>query len=205
VTNKNGGLYCLPLVSKTTNSGILTLSFSNGSSITPKGEDGVLTVMIIGTTALISFNPIDNVNANKVACNVTINGESKVNVADALDALAVGGGTFNLPLLYETTTTEEVRWIDTGEDVFIAKNMLIIEFLSKATATNTQNNNASCSAHSASKKAQSPVSNYAIAHTLKEALPMQYDKYIKIVAFRGNDGVWVPLHSIVNAVNPGGT
>jgi hypothetical protein len=47
-----------------------------------------------------------------------------------------GGGGLSLPLLYEVTTTEEVRWIDTGDNAFSANHMLIIELWSTYTTSN---------------------------------------------------------------------
>ena len=116
--------------------------------------------------------------------------------------LPSGGGGFGLPLLYETTTTEEVQWIDTG-DAFLAKNVLIVELISKVTATNTADNNGSVSIRGEGLAVSYPWSNYGIARVVKEMLPMQYDKKFVSISIKGNSGAWNTLHSIRTMVNKG--
>lgn len=115
--------------------------------------------------------------------------------------LPSGGGGFGLPLLYEATTTEEVQWIDTGK-VFLAKNMLVIELTSIATATNEKDADGGCSAHPM-EGLITPFTNRALANGVGALMAKQYDKYYKLVAFRGNDGAWVSLDGICNRVNLG--
>lgn len=112
------------------------------------------------------------------------------------------GGGLSLPLLYEVTTTEEVRWIDTGKSAFDAKNIVIIHLLSKATATNTQDNKISGSIHTATTDgAIYPYTNNIIMQQTEAGLPKQHDKVIRAVGFRGEGGMWTFIHSIRNRVN----
>lgn len=125
--------------------------------------------------------------------------------AEMVEVPEGGGGSFDgglsLPLLYEVTTTEEVRWIDTGKNAFNAKNIVIIHLLSKATATNTQDNNMSGSIHTATTGQVFPYTNTTIMRDISAGLPKQYDKVIRAIGFRGENGMWTFIHSIRNCVN----
>lgn len=154
-----------------------------------------------------AINNID-IFANKVICNVEIDGETKTNVADVLEALAAvgnnesqGSGGLNLPLLYEATTTEEVRWIDTG-NAFEVKNMLIVELTSKETTTNEASKPGSGSFRSSSSAdIIYPYSNYALARSVKELLAMQYDRRFTSISIRGNDGLWTTIWQVRTTAN----
>ena len=52
--------------------------------------------MIYGTSAFVSFNSINDINANAVACDIIINGKQKTNVTDALNALNEIIGTLGI-------------------------------------------------------------------------------------------------------------
>lgn len=126
---------------------------------------------------------------------------------DGSEALTVnipsgGGGTGNisLPLLYDLTTTEEVRWIDTGDNAFIAKNFVIVELISAATATNTANSTGAASIYPLTGDAH-PWTNYIIARSESEMLNKQYNMIFTAICFRGDDGEWSTFTTIRNNVN----
>lgn len=122
-------------------------------------------------------------------------------IAAGMVEVPEGGGGFSLPLLYELTTTEEVRWIDTGDSAFQAKNILIISLLSKATETNEADYAMSGSFHTKDVRANCPWSNLAVAREVASGLSKQYNMLFSAIGFRGDGGVWMFVHNIRNEVN----
>lgn len=111
-----------------------------------------------------------------------------------------GGGEFSMPLLYDLTTTEEVRWIDTGASAFDAKNVLLIEMTTKASATNSQDNLLSGSIHTAGVTALAPWANIVVCSGT-QVLAKQHDKVIRCIGIRGDEGPWSFVHTSRNLVN----
>ncbi|HIV97127.1 MAG TPA: hypothetical protein H9745_06005 [Candidatus Agathobaculum stercoravium] len=110
---------------------------------------------------------------------------------------AGGSGGFGLPLLYDLTTEQEVRWIDTGDNAFSANYFVIVELIAVATETNTQDYSGCCSMYPiASGVAVSPWNNYAIARSVSGLLPKDNSKVFRAFCFRGADGNWSSIYSI---------
>ncbi|MDD7647521.1 MAG: hypothetical protein PUJ35_09820 [Ruminococcus bromii] len=110
---------------------------------------------------------------------------------------AGGGGNISLPLLYDLTTTEEVRWIDTGDNAFTANSFLVVELIAIATATNTNDESGSASMYPGSR----PWDNQVIANTASALLPMTHDRMFRAFCFRGDGGHWSSITSIRTLVN----
>lgn len=126
------------------------------------------------------------------------------NISKEIDDLKESGGSggeFGLPLLYEVTTTEEIKWIDTGDNAFLAKNMLIIELDVVHSATNTEDLPLSASAYVEGNTPINPHANRILTREMAAGLPKQYDKTIRMVGFKGDTGHWSVLNSIRNCVN----
>lgn len=115
-----------------------------------------------------------------------------------------GGSGFSLPLLYEVTTTEEVRWIDTGDNAFEAKNMIIVDLLSKATASNTETKGICASIYTEKSKPTAPYSNYGLTSGIANMLSGQNDMRARLVGFRGNSGNWTVFYAGRSEANDGG-
>lgn len=111
------------------------------------------------------------------------------------------GGGFGLPLLYSLTTEEEVRWIDTGDDAFLANYFVIIELTSVATGSNENDYPGACSMRPIRGSIASPWDNYAVAREAKNMLPKTYERLFMAFCFRGSDGFWSSIYSIRTAVN----
>lgn len=148
---------------------------------------------------------------NQILSVKSVDANGKPTEWETVDVPEGGGGTggFSLPLLYETTTTEEARWIDTGDNAFEAKNMIIVELMSKATATNEADYNAAGSIYTENEKPIYPWSNYvlgafnAIMNEFVAPMPKQYDTLLRCVGFRGNGGDWTVYYNCRNVVNDG--
>ena len=114
-----------------------------------------------------------------------------------------GGGsgdislTRNTPLLYDLTTTEEVRWIDTGDNAFEAKNFIIVELLIKATASSDNDFNLNCSMYPLYSH-PSPWDNQVLG---EGSVSKTYDRLFRSIAFRGDDDYWTAIFSDRNVVN----
>ena len=126
---------------------------------------------------------------------------------DGSEALMVdipsGGGSISLPLLYDLTTSEEVRWIDTGDNAFLAKNFLFVDLISIATATNESDEDGSASMYPLQSSAmQFPWSNTVVARQISALLPKNYKKVFRAFCFRGDGGHWTSIASIRNDINP---
>ena len=117
-----------------------------------------------------------------------------------------GGGSISLPLLYDLTTSEEVGWIDTGDNAFLAKNFLFVELISIATATNESDESGSASMYPLRKgERQYPWNNEAVARQISALMPKTYTKVFRAFCFRGDGGHWTSITSIRNDVNTGST
>ena len=113
---------------------------------------------------------------------------------------AGGGGGFGLPLLYDLTTEQEVRWIDTGDNAFFANYFIIIELISVATETNSQDFSGCCSIYPTKQNA-CPWDNYAVAKSVSALLPRDSTRVFRAFCFRGADGDWTSIYSIRTQVN----
>ena len=111
-------------------------------------------------------------------------------------------GSFAMPLLYDLTTTEEVRWIDTGKNAFVAKNFLVIDLYSVATASNEADYNGVASVYSegAVSDPSSPWANRFPGYCGIVA-PITYDHVTRYICIRGDDGYWSSLHTTRTHVN----
>ena len=115
-----------------------------------------------------------------------------------------GGGGVSLPLLYDLTTSEEVAWIDTGDNAFLAKNFLFVELISIATATNESDGEGSASMYPLQSGAmQYPWSNEVVARHISALMTKTYTKVFRAFCFRGDGGHWTSITSIRNDVNAG--
>lgn len=113
-----------------------------------------------------------------------------------------GGGGVSLPLLYDLTTSEEVEWIDTGDNAFLVKNFLFVEMVSVATATNESDGPGSASMYPLLSGAQHyPWNNQVVAHQISALMPKNYTKVFRAFCFRGDGGHWTSITSIRNDVN----
>lgn len=131
------------------------------------------------------------------AASATYDGSSAVMVD-----LPSGGGRISLPLLYDLTTREEVGWIDTGDNAFLAKNLLFVEMTSIATTTNESDKDGSASMYPLKPNAPKvPWSNEAVAKVVDALLPKTYEKTFRAFSFRGDGGFWTSITSIRNSVN----
>lgn len=124
-----------------------------------------------------------------------------VDVDGALFTVPGGGGNPDLPLLYDITTSDEVRWIDTG-DIFTVNNILIVELLVKSTETNTSDYKGAVSSRSAGSGSY-PWSNYCLVRDLDAMLPKQYDRFLKVVCIKTGDGSWCSYYTLRTVLNDG--
>lgn len=119
-----------------------------------------------------------------------------------------GGGSSDIsfPLLYEATTTEEVRWIDTGANAFRAKRRLIIQLISKATSSNSADNTGCGSIYTDGSPISSAFANYVLTNGMTAMLPKQYDRLNTFYGYRANDDAsWIFYHTNRTVVNAGST
>lgn len=112
-----------------------------------------------------------------------------------------GGGNISLPLLYDLTTSEEVAWIDTGDNAFLAKNLLFVELKSIATTTNESDGHGSASMYPNISAIQAPWSNQVVAIQIPALIPKTHTKVFRAFCFRGDGGHWTSITSIRNEVN----
>lgn len=113
-----------------------------------------------------------------------------------------GGSDISFPLLYETTTTEEVRWIDTGADAFRAKRRMIIQLVAKATSSNSSDITGCGSIYTDGSPIFAAYANYVLTTGISAMLPKQYDKLTTFYGYRANDGApWIFYHTARNVVN----
>lgn len=112
-----------------------------------------------------------------------------------------GGGSISLPLLYDLTTTEEVSWIDTGDNAYTVNSFLVVELVSIATTSNEADGDGSASMHPNKSDLKSPWSNAVIESKLHALLPKTYNKVFRAFCFRGEDGHWSSITAIRNEVN----
>lgn len=124
-----------------------------------------------------------------------------VNADGALFTVPGGGGNPDLPLLYNITTSDEVRWIDTG-DIFTVNNILIVELLVKSTETNTSDYKGAVSSRSAGSESY-PWSNYCLVRDLDAMLPNRYDRFLKVVCIKTVDGLWCSYYTLRTVLNDG--
>ena len=114
-----------------------------------------------------------------------------------------GGGSISLPLLYDLTTTEEVSWIDTGDNAYTVNSFLVVELVSIATTSNEADGDGSASMYPIqSGGLQTPWVNFVIENKISALLPKTYDKVFRAFCFRGEDGHWSSITAIRNDVNP---
>lgn len=142
-----------------------------------------------------------------VASSTTLGGV-KIGSGIAVDetgVISTNGNTVNFPLLYETITTEEVRWIDTDNNAFTAKSMVIVELLSIKTTTNEANKPISCSTYGvgATTQPSAAYSNNVLALDINNGFAKDYDRFISVIAFRGENGFWKSLIHVRTVVNDG--
>ena len=131
------------------------------------------------------------------AASATYDGSSAVTVD-----LPSGGGGISLSLLYDLTTSEEIEWIDTGDNAFLAKNFLFVELIAIATATNASDVPGSASMYPLRPNAnQYPWSNQVVANQISALMPKTYTKLFRAFCFRGDGGHWTSITSIRNDVN----
>lgn len=131
------------------------------------------------------------------AVNATYDGSAPLSVE-----IPSGGGGVSIPLLYDLTTSEEVEWIDTGDNVFLVKNFLFVELVSVATATNESDGSGSASMYPLQSGAmQCPWNNQVVARTISALMPKTYTKVFRAFCFRGDGGHWTSITSIRNDVN----
>ena len=170
-----------------------TFEVRNGS----KGPTGATPNIQIGTVETLNADSAATASMTGTPENPLLN----LGIPKGADG-AGGGGNISLPLLYDLTTTEEVRWIDTGDNAFTANNFLIVELLSVATATNTADASGSASMYpTADSILIYPWNNSAIANKVAALLPMKNDRVFRSFCFRGADGHWTSITSIRTSVN----
>ena len=120
---------------------------------------------------------------------------------EAVD-IASGGGSISLPLLYDLTTSEEVGWIDTGDNAFLAKSLLFVELISIATSTNQSDGSGSASMYPLkSDIVQAPWNNQVVAVKTSALMAKTYTKVFRAFCFRGDEGHWTSITSIRNTSN----
>lgn len=113
-----------------------------------------------------------------------------------------GGGSISLPLLYDLTTSEEVGWIDTGDNAFLAKSLLFVELISIATTTNQSDGSGSASMYPLkSGIVQAPWNNQVVAVKTSALMAKNYTKVFRAFCFRGDEGHWTSITSIRNTSN----
>lgn len=113
-----------------------------------------------------------------------------------------GGGSISLPMLYDLTTSEEVGWVDTGDNAFLAKNLLFVELESIATTTNESDGIGSASMYPLkNSEMKVPWDNQVVATQTSALLPKTYTKVFMAFCFRGDGGHWTSITSIRNKVN----
>ena len=171
----------------------------NGKSAYQYAQEGGYTGTEAEFTAKLAAEKFANPNALTFTGAVT-------GSYDGSESLTVdipsGGGSISLPLLYDLTTSEEVGWIDTGDNAFLAKNLLFVELTSIATTTNESDNDGSASMYPLTPDTlQAPWSNEAVAGRVSNLMAKTYTKVFRAFSFRGDGGYWTSVTSIRNYVN----
>ena len=110
------------------------------------------------------------------------------------------GKNAELPLIYDFTTSEEARWIDTGGTAFSCAQEVIVELTAVATATNTSDNKGCASIYTASTSIETPWRNYFI-DGVDGMLPKQYPRYFVAHGRKGAGGGWLVDFTIRTVVN----
>lgn len=110
------------------------------------------------------------------------------------------GRNAELPLIYDFTTSEEARWIDTGGTAFSCAQEIIVELTAVATATNTSDNTGCASIYTASTSIDFPWRNYFM-HGVDGMLPKQYARYCVAHGRKGAGGRWLVDFAFRTIVN----
>lgn len=136
--------------------------------------------------------------------NTVLTDADSITVTGRADADPQGpvGKNAELPLIYDFTTTEEARWIDTGNMAFACSQEIIIELTAVATATNTADNKGCASIYTASTSIELPWRNYFIDN-VDGMLPKQYSRYFVAHGRKGAGGGWLVDFTIRTNVNGG--
>ena len=110
------------------------------------------------------------------------------------------GRNAELPLIYDFTTSEEARWIDTGGTAFSCAQELILELTAAATETNTSDNVGCVSIYTASTSIGTPWANNFMPG-IDGMLPKQYSRYFVAHGRKGSGGGWLVDFTIRTIVN----
>ncbi|MDY5326967.1 MAG: hypothetical protein SPH42_09020 [Gemmiger sp.] len=97
------------------------------------------------------------------------------------------GRNAELPLIYDFTTSEEARWIDTGGTAFSCAQEFILELTAVATETNTSDNVGCASIYTASSNPSAPWMNNFM-NAINGILPKQYSRYFVAHGRKGSGG-----------------
>lgn len=110
-----------------------------------------------------------------------------------------------LPLLYDIELTEDVRWVDTGKDAFVAKNVFYIVAHVKPSDANSSDTAMTGSVYGTGSMVDPiyPWSNYVITNGSEsvKAISNSTETYMYSILIRGNDGTWAGLGTIRNKAN----
>lgn len=203
-----GGTVSVEVASTTTGEPGTDASVTNSGTNTevklnftiPRGANGAT-----GATPNIQIGSVETLDAGSPAtASITGTAENPLlNLGIPKGADGGGGsGGFGLPLLYDLTTEQEVRWIDTGDNAFSANYFVIVELIAVATETNTQDYSGCCSMYPiVSETAVSPWNNYAIARSVSGLLPKDNTRVFRAFCFRGENGNWSSIYLFRTQVN----
>ena len=111
------------------------------------------------------------------------------------------GRNAELPLIYDFTTSEEARWIDTGGTAFSCAQEFILELTAVATETNTSDNVGCASIYTASTSIGNPWTNNFM-NGIDAMLPKQHSRYFVAHGRKGSGSGWLvdfTIRTIVNA------
>lgn len=151
----------------------------------PAGEDGAgmdITGATVGQIAKIS----------------AVDENGKPTAWEPVD-MAIGINA-ELPLIYDFTTSEEARWIDTGGTAFSCAQEFIFELTAVATETNTSDNVGCASIYTASTSIGRPWENNFI-NQIDGMLPKQHSRYFVAHGRKGSGGGWIVDFNIRTIVN----
>lgn len=206
--------YILPAATAQTLGGV---KIGNGISI---AEDGTISSEGSGSASAVLYTEQTLTDEQKTQALANIGGLSKnqgtansgkflgIGADGIVVPTEVGGGSddISFPLLYEATTTEEVRWIDTGANAFRAKRRLIIQLISKATSSNSADNKGCGSIYTDGSPISSAFENYVLTSGMDAMLPKQYDRLNTFYGYRVNDDAsWIFYHTNRTVVNTAST
>jgi hypothetical protein len=134
------------------------------------------------------------------AVNATYDGTQPVTVEIPQGGGSSGGG-FDLPLLYEVTTTEEVRWIDTGNHAFEVNRMMIVELWSVCTATNTNDRQINIAAYT-EKDASSGLQPWRNIWGFGDGVQTtENNRWFRAIGFHADGGPWIVNGYVTNPNN----